>query len=272
MGQFSDRQDFFKTLCIQHKIVHHDYNGRRSFITINDEEELGSAVTNKLDLPCVVQLAYSGSLVDKGGSIRRVIYNSLWFLDKGSMSENEPFATVVNKLAYDRAELVMNDFIAYMLAEFETNFNCGVFLELDLERFSWTMAGPILDNLYGWKLTWSDEVDASDITNFDITSWEAYPDGSGNNGGGNNGGGDNNGGGAGGAKGDIIPFVNVDEIEIPITDRIKSLYGPKPMLQVWFVEDGKPVLANIPVEADADPPTKYIVSLTGLATGFVVIK
>lgn len=174
MGAFNTRIEYFEGLASENKLIG---NGqpvsegseelRISFISIEDEEGLAAAVANSIHFPCVVMLDLSGRFLDKESSIRREWNNVLWFLHNGTgETESEQ-----KKSSYDTAETAMNEFISKMFDQMQEDGTCGPFKFLDMNRFSFQMTGRISDNLFGWKLSFSDENSASDITNFDSSKW-----------------------------------------------------------------------------------------------------
>lgn len=174
MGAFEAKTAYFKDLSSQNKLVAHGQpvsegseETRVSFISVEDEEGLAAAVENGIHFPCVVMLSLRGKLTDKEASIRRQWSNVLWFLDKAiGNAESE-----AKKAVYEKTEIVMSQFISKMMDEMEEEGTCGPFKYLDMSAFFFEMTGRVSDGLFGWKLSFSDEASASDITNFDSTKW-----------------------------------------------------------------------------------------------------
>jgi hypothetical protein len=172
MSLYTERKNFFKMLASRHYLVKHGVTiapgiRRKSFMDVSNDEELAASVMNDIHTPVVVHVDFNGKPVDKNGSIRVKNNNTLLFLDKAEDST----VTSSNDAAYARAFGVMMDFISFMYEEFEENGSCGPFKDIDLNLFSWTMEDKISDGLVGWRLSFSDEVNASAITNFDSNKW-----------------------------------------------------------------------------------------------------
>ncbi|MBV9989385.1 MAG: hypothetical protein JO301_17025 [Chitinophagaceae bacterium] len=175
MGALDVRRDFFEDLASQNKLVAHGQpvaegsdELRVSFISVEDPEGLPAAVETGIHFPCVVILDLKGKLNDKGGSIRRQWNNVLWFLHKDNTGATE---NQKKQTAYDTAETVMNQFISKMQNLLEEDGSCGPFKDLHLESFFFEMTGRVSDGLYGWRLSFSDENAARDITIFDSSKW-----------------------------------------------------------------------------------------------------
>jgi len=180
MGIFRTRIDYFENLCYLNKQVKHNRQDvdtdnniitRRSFISIDDPDQLDSAVSNLMSLPAVVQLSFSGKLVDKNGSVRRVLSHSLYFLCK-VQNADVSISPDERANAYDTAESIMNDFIARMYSDYEENGMCGPFMNIDFDAFNFSLAGPVADNFFGWKLSFIEEASGRDLLTSDPTKWE----------------------------------------------------------------------------------------------------
>lgn len=168
MGQFKIRSDYFKTLCIDNKLVAHtavvDGEQRNSFFRMNDEEELSAACVNWAHFPCVVHFGHYGRY--GGKAPKRKQTNIIYFLDKC-----DPAGMDSIENAYDRSFDLMEQFIGRMYKEFSDDGSCSVFGNLDLARFSYAPVGPINATLVGWALQFEDEVYADGVTNYDPDKW-----------------------------------------------------------------------------------------------------
>lgn len=171
MSFFKTRSDYFKGLAINNKLIAHtaivNGNARKSFHRINDEEELAAACVNYAHFPCLVHFGYSGRYSERPNEVKkRRITNQLLFLDKvanvNSMDDREN--------AYDKSFEAMEQFVAYMVEEFETLGNCANFQNLDLSLFNYEMYGPVNATQYGWLLTFSDEV-MKNVLVYDTIKW-----------------------------------------------------------------------------------------------------
>lgn len=174
MNNYTDKKEYLENLSSLNKLVAHNRQvsegseeKRVSFIPIEDEEGLSAAVANTIHFPCVVMMDLSGRLRDLSGSIRKEWSNTIWFLHKAQgVSEHEK-----KRLAYELSETVMNQFISKMLNDFEEEGSCGPFRDLSFNDFFFQMTGDVEDGIYGWRLSFPDQINADDITVFDNTKW-----------------------------------------------------------------------------------------------------
>lgn len=177
MSIYTDRKDFFKEMAMSHYLVQHDAAipdttiNRKSFIVIDNPDELPAAVINQMHFPAVVHFDFSGKPVDKNGSIRIRNNNELLFLDKPLKTDVIITEDKARDAAFNRSFSVMMDFIAFMNNEFEDHGSCGPFKDFDLNLCAWQKQDDLLDGLVGWKLLFSDEVNATSILEFDENKW-----------------------------------------------------------------------------------------------------
>jgi hypothetical protein len=178
MSVYTDRKEFFKMLSTIHYQVKYnqvipDSEGmkRKSFMVIDNAEELPAAMMNQIHFPCVAHVDFSGKPVDKNGSIRVKNNNELLFLDKPLTTALNVTTTSANDAAFDRSFAVMMDFISWMYEKYEETGNCGPFKNIDLNLFNWRKQDYIQDGCVGWILTFSDEVSAADIIVYDAGKW-----------------------------------------------------------------------------------------------------
>lgn len=178
MSVYTDRKNFFKLLSQKHYMVKHDAiepdSGgmkRKSFIAIDNPEELAAAVINQGHFPMVVHTGFEGKPVDKNGSIRIRNINELLFLDKPQTTELDITVTSANDAAFNRSFAVMMDFISYMYETYEEYGACGPFKDIDLSLFNWRVQEYIEDGIVGWVLSFIDEVSANDILSFNPAKW-----------------------------------------------------------------------------------------------------
>jgi hypothetical protein len=178
MSVYTNRKNFFKERSEQHYLVKHnhvipDSGGmkRKSFIVIDNPEELAAATINQGHFPMVVHNGFEGKPLDKNGSLRIRNVNELIFLDKPLTSADNVTKSSANDAAYNRSFEVMMDFIAWMYEQYEETGSCGPFKELDINQFNWRIQDYISDGFVGWVLTFSDEVKATDIIVFDEDKW-----------------------------------------------------------------------------------------------------
>lgn len=158
MGFYKNREAFIETFAATHYQVKHavedgDEYPRRSFFRINGEEELSAAAMSWIQFPAVVITSLGGSNVSRQGSIRQLHTTELVFLQKLERHDDEPTKALAISEAYDTTYEVMQDFIQYMLNDAEGNCFSGV----KEENFRWDQHGPVGDELYGWRLTFTDE-------------------------------------------------------------------------------------------------------------------
>lgn len=178
MSVYTERKNFFKLLSQKHYLVKHDAvipdsDGlkRKSFIAIDNPEELAAATINQGHFPMVVHSGFEGKPVDKNGSIRIRNTNELIFLDKPQATPLDVTTTSANDAAFNRSFEVMMDFISYMYETYEEYGACGPFKMIDVSLFNWRVQEYIEDGMVGWVLSFIDEVNASDILNFDSSKW-----------------------------------------------------------------------------------------------------
>lgn len=176
MSLYTDRKNFFKQLSANHYLVRYgqmdDGIVRKSFINIDNEEELAAAVINQAHFPMVVHVDFQGRPVDKSGSVRVQIINELMFLDKPIQDADMPTVDLANNAARNRSFDVMIDFISWMNEEYEENGSCGPFKDINLNTFKWRMQDYISDGLLGWVLEFTDEVSAAQLLAFDENKWD----------------------------------------------------------------------------------------------------
>lgn len=224
---------------------------RRSFFRINDEEELLAACVNWIHFPCVAMISLSGSLVDKGGSIRQNNQNEWWFLDKMDLDPETPVAAHAITEAYDRSFKVMQDFIKQVWDDYEENPGCGYFFDIDLGRFKWQQVGPVGDLLYGWVLTFTDETKPFDNAGvMPVRTITPVPE--------------------------VIFFNHINRIDIAYTTARRTLFGNIPNIEVWMLDEATgSYYKNGAAEilADNPPPNQsvYIIKPGENASGFVTL-
>lgn len=174
MNNYTDKKEYLESLASLNKLVAHNRplsegstTNRVSFIPVEDEDGLSTAITTGIHFPCVVMMDLSGRFRDLSGSIRKEWSNTIWFLHKGQAdSEHEK-----KRIAYEMAETVMNQFISKMLNDFEEEGSCGPFKDLNINDFFFQMTGDVEDGVFGWRLSFPDQINADDITQFDNTKW-----------------------------------------------------------------------------------------------------
>ena len=174
MSSYTDKISYFDQLSQKNKAVAHKQpiavgstDLRKSFISVEEEEGLAAAMETGIYFPCVVIVKLSGTIIDKDYSFRKKWSNNFYFLDKQQADDEE----TKKKLAYDATEKVMNQFISKMWNDYEEDGNCGPFNYLELNGINFSQTGRISDGLYGWRLSFPDEQNATDITNYDATKW-----------------------------------------------------------------------------------------------------
>lgn len=178
MSVYTDRKNFFKQRSEQHYLVKHnhvipDSDGlkRKSFMAIDNDEELPAATINQGHFPMVVHVGFEGRPVSKDGSIRIRNVNELMFLDKPLTTAENVTTTSANDAAYNRSFSVMMDFLSWMYEEYEETGGCGPFKEFDIALCNWRMLDYVQDGFVGWSLVFSDDVKATDILVFDESKW-----------------------------------------------------------------------------------------------------
>lgn len=259
MGFYKQRELYLEGIAEVHPMVLHNQQVtdastglRRSFFRINDEDELLAACVNWIHFPCVVMISLSGSLINKSGSIRQNNVNEWWFLEKMNLDAEEPIAAAAITVAYDRSFKVMQDFIKQVWDDYEDNPGCGYFFEVDLGKFKWQQIGPVADLLYGWILTFSDEVRPFDnvqaLPERPVTSLV-----------------------------ETMSFDHINRLDIAYTTARRNLYGNVPLIEVWLWEPAsgnyyKSSSAEVLVDCPPPNQTSYIILPGQDASGFVTIS
>jgi len=265
MGTYLNKHTILKNLCIAHPVVLHnaarpDGGNRKSFFRINNQDEITAAAFDGMDFPCVAYNSLAGRLKDVENAlidVRNVLRSEWWFLDFVPMgsTEGEGYTDRI-ELAYDTTFDIMQDFIAAMKNDYETNGACGLFEAFDLNKISYQQLDNVVDNMYGWTLTFEDESKAERITGDTII----IP------------------GGITVTKGyepEIIPFENEATKTVYWTSNRKQRFGSMPVVQVWLLdENNKYYLSSIQPYFDVAPPsfTQIDFNFSGNATGFILIK
>ena len=165
------RNTYFETLSNLNKLVAHgrvgeDNNVRNSYHRLNSEEELLAACINWAHFPCVVHVGLAGRYTGHQNSLpKRKVINQLWFLQQADPADMDAIAA-----AKDIAFEVMEEFIAYIYADWKVSGPCGEFSNIDLGRFGFSEV-VYNNNLFGWELTFEDEKFATNIDTFDRGKW-----------------------------------------------------------------------------------------------------
>lgn len=162
MGAFKNRSDYFKSFAQQHKQLAHEVDGRNSFFRCNDEVEFDAAATNFSHFPCMVHWDSNVFYRRFRPSLpRRSTNNTLTFLAR--LDEiTYPAKSDAIEIALDEAFTVMEDFIAWLVRDDDTNVGeCGELFILDLGRTRAHIVGPFAGNLYGWEFSFVDEKPAA---------------------------------------------------------------------------------------------------------------
>lgn len=252
-GPYKKKSDYFKAFTEEHFLTAHltGTPPRNSFFRINDEAEFDAAATNYSHFPCVVHVDASVRYKrDKPSLPRRITTNTLVFLSKLQREDN-PYQADAIEAAYDEAFTLMEDFIAWMVNDMDTNGTCGELFILDLSKTNAEQVGPYEGNLYGWRFSFVDEKPAAKYYGYRFGEPGELP-------------GD---GETPGNSSNIIPFTAAES-----TKQITISSNAFPEVQVW--ENGPPVrLIAANVTTDSAPPNHTIITVTlpGVA-GFIVLK
>jgi hypothetical protein len=171
MGIFKDRSDFFKGLATGNKKIAHgreiDGEIRNSFHRLNDEEELLSACINFAHFPCLVHFGFDGRYTSENNAVsKRLLNNDIIVLQK----VDEITGMDQREEAYDLAFEILEELLSKMHNLFETEGRCGPFDNFDLSKCSF-LRYSVNGNLYGWLLSFTDEVFADSINDFDASKW-----------------------------------------------------------------------------------------------------
>jgi hypothetical protein len=171
MGIFKDRSDFFKTRAIKNKKIAHtavvDGEERNAFHRLNDEEELQAACVNYAHFPCMVHFGldarYTG---DRNAVPKRKIVNELLILQK----VDHPTGLDQVEDAYDLTYEIVEELLSWIYNETINHGYCAPFHNFDLARVS-VIRQIVNNNLFGWLLSFEDDVYADSVTQFDATKW-----------------------------------------------------------------------------------------------------
>ena len=141
---------------------------RKSFFRLNDEEELNAACVNWAHFPCMVHFGFSGKYSENENEVKkRLLLNDILILDKVI----SPAGMDSIQAKKDSTFALMEDIIAYMLDEYETDKYCSPFSNLDLSLFSFSEYGPVNSTLYGWRLSFNDEQFPTNLDSVDAAKW-----------------------------------------------------------------------------------------------------
>jgi hypothetical protein len=167
MGTFKDRENYLKQLCTAHPIVLHDVSNRKSYFRLNNEEELASGTVNGIDYPCVANTNLTGRIRDKNSdtTILNHVFSNEWsFLQEVATTDSEAvnFSDEVQD-AYDLTFEIMEDFIKAMKDDYAENDRCGAFDAIDFSQMNYRPIGPVMQNAYGWELSFINEQKATRI-------------------------------------------------------------------------------------------------------------
>jgi hypothetical protein len=171
MGIFKDRSNFFKNLAQKNKAIAHgvlvDGEARNSFHRMNDDEELQAGCVNFAHFPCMVHFGFDGGYSSQKNSLtRRKLSNGLLILAK----VDDPMNMGQREDAYDLSFEILEQILAWMNYQWLTMDSCGPFTNFDLSRCSFSPV-EINGNLFGWSMSFTDEVWADEVNNFDATKW-----------------------------------------------------------------------------------------------------
>lgn len=180
MAAFKTREEYFETIAHNNKLIAHNRDLddglgiRKSFSSINDEEELQSAVANKAHFPFVVNIGHSIKFLDGGSGLPLPkVGNHLYFLTKLDLNEY-PTEAEARQAAFDITLTAVYEFLSYILEDNEENAIGGEMFVLDFSSISADMIGPIDQKLFGWYLRFMDKK-TSNVLKFDNTKWFETP-------------------------------------------------------------------------------------------------
>lgn len=171
MGIFKARSDFFKTRAIKNKKLAHtvvvDGEERNSFHRLNDLEELQAACVNFAHFPSMVHFGLDGRYTgDRNAVPKRRLNNEFLILQK--VDHPSQLDQVEN--AYDSTFEIAEEVLSWMYNETLTKNYCGPFHNFDLASVSFVRF-TVNDNLFGWLISFEDDVYADSIIQFDPTKW-----------------------------------------------------------------------------------------------------
>lgn len=181
MNSYKARSDYFKVIAAKNKLIGHeasvltDEGGlRNSFFKINSEEELMTACQSWIHFPCVAHMGYNLKYKKLGtGTLYKNTDTTLYFLAKKD-TDIYPNEMEAIEFAYDLAERAMEEFMSYIIEDFEVHGSCGNFLKIDFDGAVANQLDPINGVLYGWELVFRDENIAT-RTRYDFTKFLTNP-------------------------------------------------------------------------------------------------
>jgi hypothetical protein len=180
MSKYSSRTNYFKALAIADPHIQHtasitvdgEAQTRNSFIQVAaDQDTLNADTVNSLHYPFFVQIGFNGGLSDRDGDIRNRNSNRVQFLTKAAPTDASPLMEDAIQAAKDLTYTIMKAWLNKMM--YDSQNDCPAeFKRIEFNGISWQDIGPILDNFYGWELTFTDDDPAHDVTDYQPDYWQ----------------------------------------------------------------------------------------------------
>jgi hypothetical protein len=251
MSTFKARRLYFQNIAHNNALIADgqpdvvDDHLRHSFFRINGGIEISADVLNLADFPCCLMMDMVVYPTQQSKFVyRRTIENELWFL-----SRFDHQGGVANELedALDEAYAAATQFLAAMLNDYENNRICCRF---NLSNSKLEMVGPALDNLIGWKLTFTDTECGSEFA-YDSSDTLCQN------------------------QTEIIYFEDLEAVPFEWTEERLMKFGDFPIIEVWYNDDeGGAVIAWPTINTDMPAPdqTMFTVHNGAPKTGFIILK
>lgn len=181
MSIYKTRKEYFSALAvadpnIKHTAAYTDTDGvahvRNSFIELSAEQDALSAdMINGLSYPFVVQAGFTGGLTDRDDDIRNRFYNKLQFLTKIITTDEQPSKQAAIDDAKDLTYQIMKAWLNKMRNDVAYDSCNTTFKKIDFNTVSWQDLGPVSDQFYGWELSFTDDMPAHDVIDYNVAYW-----------------------------------------------------------------------------------------------------
>lgn len=160
-------QDYYTSLCINHKLLNHNDTTNRVFIRFQTIEDISALRSNASSFFVIFDSMAGQAIGDIGASkIRQRI--TLLFLKRAAPPAGQPALVIENAL--QAAMDIMFDFYGRMINDMLTD-DCGPLRYLVPEEMTFdAVDGPVEEQHYGWLMTIPLNVN---LPAYDATKWKA---------------------------------------------------------------------------------------------------
>jgi hypothetical protein len=155
----------FEQFAIEHNVIRHETDNRKSFFLMNKESEIINASGTGKDSPYLALENASGRFKNNGDVSDE---STITFEIRTHVSK--PGAFVEIEEARDECKLIGDQIIAYINEICETQGNCGPIDDFDVDSVQWEYIGPLADNDYGVRFRFDYSKTAFNQYNFDSGS------------------------------------------------------------------------------------------------------